>query len=277
MADDRAWQQGVCALFNKQMSDFDTRFSGIRRLYSVAGLERLRRSHVCVIGIGGVGSWVVEALARTGLGRLTLIDMDEICVSNVNRQLHALDGAIGKPKVEAMAERVQAINPECQVTPVCEFFLESNAEQHLSGGYDFVVDAMDALSKKALLISLCRDKKMPIITMGGAGGRRDPTQVKVNDLAFTSHDGLRTHVRSELRSKRGVPTDPKLPGGVVGVFSPEPIVYPHSNGTVCATKEEGSATRLNCDNGYGTATFVTGTFGFVAAARVVDGLSKDEG
>jgi tRNA threonylcarbamoyladenosine dehydratase len=256
------------------MSDYQTRFSGIRRLYSTAGLERLQKAHVCVIGVGGVGSWVVEALARTGIGQLTLVDMDEICVSNVNRQLHALDGEIGKAKVESMAQRVRAINPGCQVNPLCEFLLESNAEQVLGRGYDYVVDAIDALSKKALLIRLCRDKKLPLLTMGGAGGRRDPTAIKVADLAFTSHDGLLTNLRKELRTKYGFPKDPQLPFGVDCVFSPEPVMYPHSDGTVCATKEKGTALRLNCDNGYGTATFVTGAFGFVAASKVVEALTK---
>jgi tRNA A37 threonylcarbamoyladenosine dehydratase len=219
---------------------------------------------------------VVEALARTGLGQLTLVDMDEICVSNVNRQLHALDGEIGKAKVESMAERAKAINPECRVNPVCEFFLESNAEPLLSAGYDFVVDAIDALSKKALLISLCRDKGIPIVTMGGAGGRRNPGMIEVKDLAFTSHDGLLVNLRKELRTKHGFPKDGVAPFGVDCVFSREPVTYPHSDGTVCATREEGSELRLNCDNGYGTATFVTGTFGFVAAARVVEKITKTE-
>jgi tRNA A37 threonylcarbamoyladenosine dehydratase len=256
------------------MSDYDTRFSGIRRLYSAAGLERLRKSHVCVIGIGGVGSWVVEALARTGLGQLTLIDMDEVCVSNVNRQLHALDGEIGKTKVEVMAQRARAINPECRVKAMCEFLLESNAEQILSAGYDYVVDAIDALSKKSLLIARCRERKIPIVTVGGAGGRRDPSLVRTVDLAFTSHDGLLRNLRKELRGQYGFPRDPETPFGVECVFSPEPVVYPQADGTVCTKKEGDIKLRLNCDNGYGTASFVTGTFGFVAAARVVEKITK---
>src|SRR3954453_3463481 len=128
------------------MSDFDFRFGGIGRLFGTDALARLRTAHVCVVGVGGVGSWVVEALARSGVGQLTLVDLDEVCLSNVNRQLHALDGEIGKPKVEVMAQRAQAINPECQVHPRLEFFLESNAAEILNGPYDYVVDAIDAIS-----------------------------------------------------------------------------------------------------------------------------------
>src|SRR4051812_24419635 len=168
------------------MSDYDARFSGLARLYSVEGLARLRKSHVCVIGVGGVGSWVVEALARSGIGQLTLIDLDEVCVSNVNRQLHALDGEFGKAKVNVMAQRLRAINPECSVHARVEFFLETNAEALLKPTYDYVVDAIDAISKKALLIAACRAKQIRILTIGAAGGRTNPAAIKIDDLAFTS-------------------------------------------------------------------------------------------
>ena len=170
------------------MSDFEFRFGGIGRLFGVDALARLRAAHVCVVGIGGVGSWTVEALARSGVGQLTLVDLDEICISNVNRQLHALNADVGRAKVEVMAERVRGINPECDVRPLPEFFTESNAEALLNTRYDFVVDAIDSLANKCRLIALCRDKKIPIVTCGGAGGRQDPTQVRVADLADTSHD-----------------------------------------------------------------------------------------
>ncbi len=255
------------------MSDYETRFSGVRRLFSTKGLDRLARAHVCVVGVGGVGSWAVEALARSGIGRLTLMDLDEVCASNVNRQVHALDGEIGKAKVEVMARRACAINPQCQVQPVTEFFLESNAERLLAMSFDYVVDAIDALSKKALLISLCRTKRIPIITTGGAGGRRNPCLIHVKDLAFTSDDGLLRNLRKELRTNYGFPPEGKAPFGVECVFSSEPVVYPHSDGTVSMRQEEGTELRLNCENGYGTASFVTGTFGFAAAARVVAKLA----
>ena len=216
---------------------------------------------------------MVEALARSGLGELTLVDLDEVCISNVNRQLHALDGEIGRAKVEVMAQRARAINPECNVHARLEFFLETNAEEILSGTYDYVVDAIDAISKKALLIATCREKKLPVLTVGAAGGRTDPTAVKVDDLAFTSDDGLLRNLRKDLRKKYGLPKEGIEPFGVDCVFSTEPAVYPQSDGKVCSTREPESKLRLNCDNGYGTASFVTGTFGFVAAASVVRKLA----
>jgi tRNA A37 threonylcarbamoyladenosine dehydratase len=255
------------------MNDYAARFAGVGRLYSMEGLARLRTAHVCVVGIGGVGSWVVEALARSGVGQLTLVDLDEVCLSNVNRQLHALDGEIGKAKVEVMAQRAQAINPECQIHPRLEFFLESNAAEILNGPYHYVVDAIDAISKKALLIATCRQRKLRVLTIGAAGGRTDPTAVEVDDLAFTSDDGLLRNLRKDLRKKFGFPKEGIEPFGVDCVFSTEAPVYPRSDGTVCTIREPESKLRINCDNGYGTASFVTGTFGFVAAARVVRELA----
>ncbi|MBA4149742.1 MAG: tRNA cyclic N6-threonylcarbamoyladenosine(37) synthase TcdA [Verrucomicrobia bacterium] len=251
------------------MSDFEQRFSGIKRLYGASGLQNLSRAHVCVVGIGGVGSWAVEALARTAVGELTLIDLDEVCVSNVNRQLHALDGEIGNAKAEAMAQRIRAINPECKVHVVQEFFTGANADELLAPKFDCVVDAIDNVPNKCLLIAKCREKGIPIVTTGGAGGRRDATQIHVADLAQSTHDILLQLVRKKLRDEFNFPRAFKAPFGVDCVFSTEPPVYPHSDGTVCAEREAGSDLRLNCDTGYGTATFLTGTFGFVAAQRVV--------
>jgi tRNA A37 threonylcarbamoyladenosine dehydratase len=255
------------------MSDFDQRFSGIQRLYGKDGLDRLRRAHVCVVGIGGVGSWAVEALARTGIGEITLVDLDEVCVSNVNRQLHALDGAIGSPKVQAMAERIRLINPEIVVHAREEFFSESNAEEILSPKFDCVFDAIDNVPNKCLLIARCREKNLSVVTCGGAGGRRDPTKIQVADLAKTTHDSLLQAVRKQLRDKFGFPREERKLFGIDCVFSPETPVFPHSDGTVCAQREAGSDLRLNCESGYGTATFVTGTFGFVAAAKIVEKIA----
>src|SRR5262245_32925860 len=137
------------------MTDYEARFHGIARLYGRAGLERLRQSHVCVVGVGGVGSWAVEALARSGLGRLTLLDLDEVCVSNVNRQLHAIAGEVGRPKVEAMAQRVRGINPECVVQPIMEFFTENNTSSLLTLRPDGVIDAIDNVGNKCRLLALC--------------------------------------------------------------------------------------------------------------------------
>jgi tRNA A37 threonylcarbamoyladenosine dehydratase len=250
------------------MHRYGVRFGGIRRLYSSDGLERLWRAHVCVIGVGGVGSWAVEALARSGVGALTLVDMDDICVSNVNRQIHALDSEIHKPKVETMAARIQAINPACAVHAQRAFFVQANARKILEPRFDFVLDAIDAVREKALCVALCRELGLPVITSGGAGGRRDPAQVRVDDLSRASHDRLLQSLRKLLRSEHGFPRGEKK-FGVECIFSPEPPLFPHKDGTVCETKETGGDLRLDCRAGFGSATFVTGTFGFVAAARIV--------
>ena len=251
------------------MTNQEARFGGIRRLYGVAGETRLRHSRVCVIGIGGVGSWAVEALARSGVGALTLVDLDDVCISNVNRQLHAVTGDFGKPKVEVMAARVKLINPDCAVQAEQLLFTDGTAEQILSPKYDCVLDAIDSREMKALLIARCREKGIPIVTTGGAGGRRDPTALHVDDLARASHDGLLANVRRLLRSEYNFPRDLKQDFGVRCVFSTEAQVFPTGNGGVCDEREPGARLRLDCRSGYGTATFVTGAFGFAAAAEVV--------
>jgi len=255
------------------MKRYELRFGGIRRLYSSAGQERLRRAHVGVIGVGGVGSWAVEALARSGIGALTLVDMDDICLSNTNRQLHALEGEIHKAKVDSLAARVLAINPDCKVNAVRAFFVSGNAREILAPPFDYVFDAIDALREKALCVALCRELKIPVITSGGAGGRRDPTQVRVQDLTGATHDRLLQSLRKLLRSEHDFPRGEKK-FGVECVFSPEPPVFPQNDGTVCATRETDSDLRLDCRSGFGTATFVTGTFGFAAAARIVGRIAE---
>jgi len=257
-------------------SDFDFRFGGIARLFGTAALARLRASHVCVVGIGGVGSWTVEALARSGVGKLTLIDLDDVCVSNVNRQLHAVNEAVGRAKVEVMAERARGINPECDVRAMTEFFTEANAHELLATPYDYVVDAIDSVSNKCRLIAQCRERNIPIVTCGGAGGRRDATQLRVSDLAFTTHDRLLQKVRDILRKDFGFPRGEKE-FGIDCVHSPEPPMFPRCDGTVSATREQGAELRLNCESGFGTAAFVTGTFGFVAAGIVVQRLAEKTG
>ena len=180
----------------------DPRFAGIGRLYGTDALARLAASHVVVVGIGGVGSWVAEALARTGIGRISLIDLDEVCVSNVNRQLHALDGQVGRPKVEVMAERLRAISPECDVRPVMDFVTPSNLAELITDDIDCVVDCIDSVNAKVALIAWCRRRKIPVITTGGAGGQIDPTQITVADLSKTVNDPLAAKARSLLRRDR---------------------------------------------------------------------------
>jgi tRNA A37 threonylcarbamoyladenosine dehydratase len=256
------------------MTNYEARFGGIQRLYGTAGQERLRRAHVCVIGIGGVGSWAVEALARSGVGTLTLVDLDDVCISNVNRQLHAVTGEFGKPKVEVMTARAQLINPDLALLPRQLLFTAATAEEILATKYDGVLDAIDDTAMKALLIARCVEKQIPIVTTGGAGGRRDPTAIRLDDLAHTTHDGLLANVRKLLRTEHNFPRDPKAKFGVPCVFSPEPQVFPASDGSVCATPEPGAKLRLDCKSGYGTATFVTGAFGFAAAAEVVKRITS---
>lgn len=250
----------------------DGRFGGIARLVGAEGLQRLRAAHVCVVGIGGVGSWTVEALARSGIGALTLIDLDEVCVTNVNRQLHALDSTVGRAKVDVMAERVRLINPESRVTPVAEFFTEANAQRLLATNFDFVVDAIDSVANKCRLLALCRERKLRVVSCGAAGGRLDATAVRVADLTDVTHDRLLAGVRKRLRKEHGFPPLGKRLG-VPCVFSPETPVAPEP--PACGAEEQGSEPppRLNCEWGYGSATFVTGTFGFAAAGWVVKELA----
>jgi tRNA A37 threonylcarbamoyladenosine dehydratase len=258
------------------MDGYEARFGGISRLFAAEGLQRLRRAHVCVVGLGGVGSWAVEALARSGVGQLTLVDMDDVCIGNVNRQLHALEGEFGKPKVDALARRVTRINPDCVIHPVQAFFLRSNAGEILSRRFDYVLDAIDSPARKCLLIARCKELGMPVITTGASAGRRDPTAVTVMDLACSTHDRLLQEVRKKLRTRHGFPRG-DVPFQVQCVLSREQLVYPAGDGTVCSQIPAEPDLRLDCDTGFGTASFVTGTFGLVAAARIVQTIASAEG
>lgn len=251
------------------MTNYEARFGGIQRLYGVAGQQRLQAAHVCVVGIGGVGSWAVEALARSGVGELTLVDLDDVCISNVNRQLHAVTGEFGKPKVEVMAERVRLIQPDCKIHALQSLFTAKTSAEILATKFTGLVDAIDQTPMKALLIARCRELQIPIVTTGGAGGRRDPTALRVADLAQTTHDGLLAATRKILRDEFNFPRDPKKKFGVDCVFSPEPQVFPAGDGTVCAERPADASLRLDCRSGYGTASFVTGAFGFAAVAQMV--------
>jgi len=249
-------------------TDYASRFGGIGRLYGAVGLDRLRSAHACVVGVGGVGSWTVEALARSGVGAVTMIDLDDVCVTNINRQLPALDGQIGRAKVEVLADRVRAINPECRISAMVEFFTERSASRLLEAGYDVVIDAIDKVSNKCLLIAECHKRGLPVIAVGGAGGKRDGTAVQIADLAESGQDQLLLQVRRKLRKEHGFPTG-GVSFGVPCVFSKEKPIYPWSNGTACATPEPGSDLTMDCASGFGSATFVTGIFGFAAAGEAV--------
>lgn len=261
-------------------ADLDPRFAGVARLYAVDGLERLRAARVCVIGLGGVGSWAVEALARTGVGHLTLVDLDEVCVSNVNRQLHAVAGQFGRAKADVMRDRVLAINPEADVAVKPMFFTDATADAVLGERYDYVLDAIDSWNHKVTLIAECRRRGQPLVVCGSAGGRRDASQVQVADLARTQRDTLLQIVRKKLRQFHGFPKKGGKRFAISAVFSPEQLVYPTADGCVSETRPEetrGKPLRLSCEQGLGAATFVTGTMGFVAAGVIVNAIANPEG
>ena len=197
------------------------RFGGTARLYGENALQLFAQSHVCVVGIGGVGSWAAEALARTGIGAITLIDMDDVCVTNTNRQIHALRDNVGLAKAEVMAERIRQINSECRVNVVDDFVTPDNVAEYMNAGFSYVIDAIDSVRPKAALIAYCRRNKIPLVTTGGAGGQIDPTQIQVVDLAKTIQDPLAAKLRERLKSDFGVVKNSKGKLGVDCVFSTE--------------------------------------------------------
>jgi len=249
------------------------RFGGTRRLYSHDGESTLAQAKVTIVGIGGVGSWVAEALARTAIGHIKLIDLDDICVTNTNRQIHAYQENIGRLKVEAMAERIQSINPECKVTAITDFINADNQVEYLADKPDYVVDAIDSVAAKVALIAYCKRNKIKLITIGGAGGQKDPLKITTSDLNKTWQDPLAAKVRSELRRKHNFSKNPKRRFGIECVFSTEQLNYPTADGQVCHQKQftDGSV-KLDCSGGLGASVTVTATFGMIAAARVINKL-----
>lgn len=256
-------------------ADFGRRFGGIARLYGDKVLQGLRGSHVCVVGIGGVGSWTVEALARSGVGRLTLIDMDHIAESNVNRQIHALSAHLGRAKVEAMAERVAGINPECVVVCRDAFVEPGNLETLISTRFDFVIDCADAYRTKAALVAYCRRNRIRVITVGGAGGQVDPQKIRIADLSRTEHDPLLAKTRRLLRKDYGFTANPRRRFDVPCVYSQEQPRYPAEGGAICHERPPGGGTTgLGCA-GFGSVTTVTATFGLFAASYVLARFEKE--
>ncbi len=249
------------------------RFWGVARLFGAETLEAFTHSSVAVVGIGGVGSWAAEALARSGVGQITLVDLDDICETNTNRQIHTVTETIGQPKCEAMANRIKAINPDCICTTIPAFLSGTNAVELLSGEFDCVVDAIDRVSTKASLLATCRDLQLPVVTVGGAGGRRDPAAIKTADLADTWGDELLRLVRKKLRQTHAFPRGARVPFNIPAVYSTEPRLYPWADGRVCATPEPGTAPAGDCETGFGTSCAVTGSFGLFAASLVLDLLA----
>ena len=253
--------------------DLERRFGGIGRLYGQSALAHFRRAHVCVIGVGGVGSWAVEALARSAIGQLTLIDLDNLAESNVNRQIHALTDTLGQAKVFALAERIALINPSCQVTQIEEFIDADNVAQMLvPGRFDYVIDAIDNVRAKTALIAHCREQQIRLLTIGSAGGQIDPTRIAVCDLSRTEQEPLLAKVRKRLRALHGFSRGSKNKFGIDAVYSTEPLRFPE----LCETGADNEAgiTGLNCA-GFGSAMVVTASFGLVAAGHVLQKLAQD--
>jgi tRNA A37 threonylcarbamoyladenosine dehydratase len=253
------------------------RFAGIDRLYGRGALARLQQRHVCVVGIGGVGSWAAEALARSGIGKLTLIDADDICVSNTNRQVHAVAGQYGQQKVEATAARLRAINPEIRVDTIARFLTRENLVELLSRDHDAVLDACDSLRAKVEMIAFCRRRKLPLVVVGAAGGRTDPTKLQVRDLSRTEHDAMLALIRKRLRADHAFPRNKDRYFGVPAVYSLENVRYPQADGSVCGVRPQvgpDAALKLDCGMGLGAATHVTGAFAFAAVGKLLELLLK---
>jgi len=251
--------------------DFARRFGGIARLYGEPALEKFRAAHVCVIGVGGVGSWVVEALARSAIGHLTLIDLDNVAESNINRQIQALSSTVGMAKIEALKQRIAQINPFCQVTLVEDFIDVENIPAMIADkNFDYVVDAIDSVKPKAALIAWCSANQMPLVVVGGAGGQIDPTKVEIRDLARTEQEPLLKKVRKILRAQYGFARGEKQKYHIDAVFSMEPLRYPDA-GDACEV-DANSITGLNCA-GFGSSMVVTATFGMVTAGQVLRRLA----
>ncbi len=254
--------------------DYYSRFGGIGRLIGIKGLERIRQSKILVIGIGGVGSWVAESLGRTGIGSMTLVDLDDVCVTNINRQVHAVNSTVGKFKVDVMKLRIHEINPFCEVDLKQCFFNQKNINTIFDKEYDFVIDACDDFTNKCYLIDHCRKNKIPLVVMGGAGGKVDPEQIRVTDMSSSSNDRLLARLRKKLRQDFSFPLENEGPFNVWAVWSHERAVYPTSDG--CLTyKPPGMAKNMDCEEGFGSASFVTGAFAFAATSLVIKELTKE--
>ena len=249
--------------------DYQRRFGGMARLYGQDALERFSRARICVIGIGGVGSWVVEALARSAIGELVLVDMDHVAESNINRQLPAMSSSLGASKIQVMAQRVADINPSARCELVDQFVTTENVSALITPGLDYVIDCIDSFRVKVALVRHCRNTRIPLVTVGGAGGQVDPSRVRVSDLSRTEQDPLLAKLRRELRQRHGFPRNPRRSFGVPAVWSDEPLVR-HDEVPVRCEGAGGGA--LNC-GGFGSCTPVTAVFGMVAAAHVLKKLA----
>jgi len=246
-----------------QDDEYDRRFAGVAKIYGDDSFHRYENSHVMVIGIGGVGSWAVEALARTGIGELTLVDMDVVAASNINRQLPAMTATLGCEKIEIMAERCRSINPRIKINLIDDYLTPENVKEILSGNPDIILDCIDDVKAKFALMLHCRFNKIPLIVSGGAGGKLDPLKIRVADLSRTEQDPMLAKLRAQLRAK-GICKKPKEKFGITCVYS---IDNPFSSADVCASAG------LRC-GGYGSAVVVTSSFAMVAVSEVLKKLDS---
>lgn len=245
-----------------QNADRERRFGGIKRLYGETAAQHISNAHICIAGIGGVGSWSAEALARCGVGRITLIDLDMVAESNTNRQIHALGDEYGKAKVDAMAERILQINPTCTLHRIEDFVTPDNVTELITDSMDLVIDAIDQVRAKAAMINHCRRHNIPIVITGAAGGKTDPTRICSDDLSRTTQDPLLARVRTLLRKEYGFPRAPKKMG-VTAIYSTEPITRTSQACSTTSTAPQSGG--LNCA-GFGSSVCVTAPMGFAAVA-----------
>lgn len=248
------------------MSDYEEKFGALARIYGSDQLAQFRHSHICVVGIGGVGSWAAEALVRSGIGTITLVDGDTISNSNMNRQIHTLGSSVGQLKIEVMRQRMYEINPDCEVLTIESNIDDDNCRDILERGYDCVIDAIDSIKYKAAMIYCCKRNKIPIVTTGGAGGLTDPSKIEIADLTRTWNDPLAAQVRNRLRFKYGYTRNPKRSFGIPCVFSIEQQRYPDAQGQPAYSKPGVAGLSLDCYSGYGSSVMVTSSFGMAAAA-----------
>lgn len=250
---------------------YQQRFGGIARLYGQDALVALSQAHFVVIGLGGVGSWAAEALARSGVGKITLIEMDEVCTTNTNRQSHALVSTVGKSKNRIITERLRDINPEIKIESAEDFLDEKNMHQLITSEHHVVIDAIDAAHIKARLVAYCLAIKVRLVVVGSSGGKTDLQQIKVADLGHTENDAMLAKIRTQLYRHHNFSRDPNRKFRVDAVYSTEQMVYPKPDGSVCMSKQFlQDGVKLDCAGGFGSSVMVTGTFGFLAATKAIE-------
>lgn len=254
------------------------RFGGIGRLYGQQALQALAQAHFMVIGLGGVGSWVAEALARSGIGEISLMDMDDVCITNTNRQLPAMDGAVGQSKVAVLAERLRLINPELVIHEIDDFLDADNIPEYITPAVDMVVDAIDAANVKSALVAYCSRQKRPLVMVGSAGGKTDPRQITSDDLAKVTGDPMLNKVKQQLYRWHNFAKTKNRRFRVEAVYSTEQAVFPQPDGEVCQQKSSMvDGVKLDCAGGFGAATMMTGSMGFVAADRAIKRFLQKQG